>query len=50
MTMNEFKRIKASLKVTKSTMDTAENTGWSVRTVQRVRHAPSLKQYREVCR
>lgn len=50
MDMIDFKKIKESLKKTGgSPSETADRTGWSVRTVQRVKKAKSLKQYGDLC-
>ena len=49
MLMAEFKEIKELLRKTGSTLRTAVSTGWSVRTVQRVKKARSFKQYKELC-
>ncbi len=50
MTMKQFKAVKQQLKnFHGSTVDTAEYTDWSVRTVQRVKKATSFKQYKELC-
>ena len=50
MVIADFKEIKDRLKNNKwSVAEVAEITGWSRRTVGRVKKARSFKQYREIC-
>lgn len=49
MTLNEFQKAKKAVNGGKDLEMVAKKTGWSVRTLTRVKKARSLKSYKELC-